>query len=175
MVPGQRIVGSGPVGVIRGHPVHIGRLREHRHRQALAVPGARRLRSVVGSVARRRLRHHGRRRRSRARHPVARGPLEPVHAGALTGNAVAGPHVGALRAREVGDVLRGRAHEPGLPEGTGFQRAVGPLPAVAALARVGRGAGADAVAGAGDFARAVGDSRDDVAAVSSASLVGASR
>lgn len=170
MVPRQSVVRGGPIGVVRRDPVFVRGLREHGHRHALPVPAARRVRGGVGpvSVARRRRRPGA---RPRARHPVARGPLETVHAVALPGDAVAGPHVGALRAREVGHVLRCRAHEPGLAERARLERAVGALPAVAAVARVGRRAGADAVPRAGDLARAVGDGRDDVAAVASASLV----
>lgn len=153
MVPRQRVVRRAPVSVVRRDPVLVRCLRQHGHRHALPVPVARRVRSGP-----------------RAIHPVARGSPEPVHAGALPGDAVAGSHVGALHMREVGHILCGRAHEPGLSGGARLQRAVGTLPTVAAVARVGWGTGADSVPGAGDLSRAVGDSRYDVAAVPAAPL-----
>lgn len=173
VIPRQRVVRRAPVGVVRRHPVLVRRLRQHRHGHALPMPVTRRPRSGVGRTGAVTFRRRRRpRRRPGARHPVARGPLEPVRAGALTRDAVAGAYVGALRPGQVGHVLVGRAHEPGLAEGARLERAVRALPAVAAGARVGRGAGADPVPGARDLSRAVSDGRDDVAAVASAPLFG---
>lgn len=173
MVPRESVVRCASVCERRRVSVVLCGLREHGHRYALAVAIAGRTRNgtgylaVVGRSGKDLVATHV---RPRTGHSIACSPLKAVYARALPSHTVTRSHVRALRQRQVCGVISRWAHEPGFAKRARLQRAIGPLPTVAALARIRRGAGTHAMTRARNFPGTVGYSRDDVPAIPSSSL-----